>query len=89
MERKKLRKLVVPILLVAVLAFALPSAAVSGTAKLSPDETVLLSHLPDQQIGKKYPREIRLISVFLPHCRDPMQGGDSPELPVILSGLMP
>ena len=55
MERKRLRKLVVPILLVAVLVIGLPSVAISGPAKPSADEMVILSHLPDQQIGKKYP----------------------------------
>ena len=55
MERR-LRKLVVPILLVAGLVIALPSVAVSESAKLTPDEMVLLSHLPDQQIGKEYPQ---------------------------------
>ena len=45
--------MVVPILLIAVLVMALPSVAVS--AGLTPDEMVILSHLPDQQIGVKYP----------------------------------
>jgi hypothetical protein len=55
MERR-LQKLVVPILLVTVLVVAIPSAAISAGAKLTPDEMVLLSHLPDQQIGKEYPQ---------------------------------
>jgi len=56
MERKRLRKLVVPILLVAALVITLPSEAVFGqSAELTPDEMVILSHLPDQQIGVEYP----------------------------------
>ncbi len=56
MEREKLRKRVVPILLVAALVITLPSEALFGqSAELTPDEMVLLSHLPDQQIGKEYP----------------------------------
>ena len=48
MERKRLRKLVGPILLVAVLVIILPSEAVFGQSEeLTPDEIILLSHLPD------------------------------------------
>ena len=38
------------------LALALPSVAAGASAGLSEDEMVVLSHLPDQQIGKKYPK---------------------------------
>jgi branched-chain amino acid transport system substrate-binding protein len=55
MERKRVARGVVPVLLAAVLVVALPLAAVSGPKDLSPDEIVLLSHLPDQQIGVTYP----------------------------------
>ncbi len=75
MERKKLHKLIVPVLIAAALVIALllyikhmntiekvpikttdVPVPVSGPAGLSPDETVILSHLPDQQVGVKYPK---------------------------------
>ncbi len=37
------------------MALAAPSVAESAPAGLSEDEIAILSHLPDQQIGKKYP----------------------------------
>jgi branched-chain amino acid transport system substrate-binding protein len=75
MRRKRFRKLVVPISLIAVMVLAVPwvasarkkkastaeapsqvSEAVSGLpAGLTLDEVVILSHLPDQQIGVEYP----------------------------------
>jgi len=79
MERKRLQKLVVPVLLVAVLVIALPSAAVSaGPAKLTPDETVLLSHLPDQQIGKKHPQGDTVNIGFLAALSGPDAGWGLP-----------
>jgi hypothetical protein len=71
------------------LALALPSAAAGAPAGLSEDEMVILSHLPDQQIGKKYPKGRRLTSVSSARCQDLMPGGDFPDLPEIISGLMP
>src|SRR5210317_1197742 len=55
MEKKGFQKFVVPVLLIALLFIALPTVAVSASEELSADEKVILSHLPDQQIGKKYP----------------------------------
>lgn len=78
MERKRLRKLVVPILLVAVLVIALPSVALSGPAGLTPDEAVLLSHLPDQQIGKEYPKGETINVGFLAALSGPDAGWGLP-----------
>jgi len=78
MERKRLRKLVVPILTVAVLVIALPSVAVSGPAGLTEDEMVLLSHLPDQQIGKKYPKGETINVGFLAALSGPDAGWGLP-----------
>jgi branched-chain amino acid transport system substrate-binding protein len=73
MRRKELRKLVVPISLIAVLVMTLllaggckkapspeattaePGAVSELPAGLTLDEMVILSHLPDQQIGVEYP----------------------------------
>lgn len=55
MGKIRFQELVIPVLLVAMLVVALPTAAVSASDKLSEDELVLLSHLPDQQIGKSFP----------------------------------
>lgn len=55
MRKNRFQEFVIPALLVAMLVVALPTAAVSASEKLSEDEMVLLSHLPDQQIGKKFP----------------------------------
>jgi branched-chain amino acid transport system substrate-binding protein len=61
MKRKGLPKLVVHISLAAVLVIALSLAGgfknteAAEPAKLTEDEAVILSHLPDQQIGKEYP----------------------------------
>ncbi|MEE8597963.1 MAG: ABC transporter substrate-binding protein [Dehalococcoidales bacterium] len=78
MERKRFRKLVVPILTVAVLVIALPSVAVSGPAGLTEDEMVLLSHLPDQQIGKKYPKGETINVGFLAALSGPDAGWGLP-----------
>jgi branched-chain amino acid transport system substrate-binding protein len=79
MERS-LRKLVVPIVLVAVLVVALPSIAVSGSAGLTQDELVLLSHLPDQQIGKEYPKGETINVGFLAALSGPDAGWGLPGL---------
>ena len=78
MEKKRLQKLVVPILLFAVLVIALPSVAVSEPAELTPDEMVLLSHLPDQQIGKEYPKGETINIGFLAALSGPDAGWGLP-----------
>ena len=80
MDRKKLRKLVVPISLIAVLVMALPSIAVSGPAGLSQDEMVILSHLPDQQIGVKHPQGETINVGFLCALSGPDAGWGLPGL---------
>jgi len=56
METRSL-KLGAAILFVAALIMTLPSVARSDShGGISQDEAVLLSHLPDQQIGKSYPK---------------------------------
>ena len=77
MERK-LRKLVVPSVLVALLLMTLPSVAVSGPGGLTPDEAVLLSHLPDQQIGKEYPKGETINVGFLAALSGPDAGWGLP-----------
>ncbi len=55
--KRTLQKSAIALLLVAALVLTLPSAALSDShGALLPDELVLLSHLPDQQIGKEYPK---------------------------------
>jgi len=80
MERKRLRKLVVPVLLVAVMVIGLPSVVISGPAKISADEMVILSHLPDQQIGKKYPKGETINVGFLCALSGPDAGWGLPGL---------
>ncbi len=55
MKRKRLRKLIISVFLLAVLVMTLPAISVSASVEITPDEKVILSHLPDQQIGVKYP----------------------------------
>ena len=78
MQRKRLAKLLVPVLFAAVLAVALPSAAVSGSAELSPDEMVLLSHLPDQQVGVDFPKGETINVGFLAALSGPDAGWGLP-----------
>jgi len=78
MERKRLGKRLACILLVAVFAITLPSVAISGSAKLSADEEVLLSHLPDQQIGKTYPKGETISVGFLAALSGPDAGWGLP-----------
>jgi len=81
MERKRFRKLVVFILLFAVLVIALPSVAVSELSTgLTPDEMVILSHLPDQQIGLKYPKGETINIGFLAALSGPDAGWGLPGL---------
>jgi branched-chain amino acid transport system substrate-binding protein len=81
MERERLRKIVVPILLVAALVINLPSEAVFGqSAELTPDEVVLLSHLPDQQIGVEYPIGETINVGFLAALSGPDAGWGLPGL---------
>jgi branched-chain amino acid transport system substrate-binding protein len=79
--KRKLQKPVIPILLVAVLIIALPSVAVSELPPgLTQDEVVLLSHLPDQQIGKKYPQGETINVGFLCALSGPDAGWGLPGL---------
>ena len=80
MRKKGLRKLAVPILLVAGVALALPSVVVSGPADLTPDEKVILSHLPDQQIGVKHPKGETINIGFLCALSGPDAGWGLPGL---------
>jgi branched-chain amino acid transport system substrate-binding protein len=81
MEKKRLRKLVGPILLVVALVLTLPSEAVFGqSAELTPDEVVLLSHLPDQQIGVEYPIGETINVGFLAALSGPDAGWGLPGL---------
>ena len=76
--KRRLRKLMVPSLLVAVMVMALPSVVLSDSAKLTPDEMVLLSHLPDQQIGKEYPKGETINVGFLAALSGPDAGWGLP-----------
>jgi len=79
--KRRLQKPVIPILLVAVLIIALPSVAVSELPPgLTEDEVVLLSHLPDQQIGKKYPQGETINVGFLCALSGPDAGWGLPGL---------
>jgi len=81
MEWKGLSKLVVPILLVAALVITLPPEAVFGqSAELTPNERVILSHLPDQQIGVKYPKGETINIGFLCALSGPDAGWGLPGL---------
>jgi branched-chain amino acid transport system substrate-binding protein len=62
------------------LALALPSVAASAPAGLSEDEMVILSHLPDQQIGKKYPKGEAINVGFLCALSGPDAGWGLPGL---------
>src|SRR5210317_2079717 len=62
------------------LALALPSVAASAPAGLSEDEMVILSHLPDQQIGKKYPKGETINVGFLCALSGPDAGWGLPGL---------
>jgi len=75
---KSLRNLVVPIFLISVLVMVLPSKAISGPAGITPDEAVLLSHLPDQQIGKEYPKGETINVGFLAALSGPDAGWGLP-----------
>ena len=81
MERKSLRKLFVPILLVVALVIIVPSETVFGqSAELTPDEIILLSHLPDQQIGKEYPQGETINIGFLAALSGPDAGWGLPGI---------
>jgi len=80
MVRKRRLTLFVPVLLFAALVFALPAAVMSGPAELSEDELILLSHLPDQQIGKKYPQGKTINVGFLAALSGPDAGWGLPGL---------
>ena len=78
MGKIRFQELVIPVLLVAMLVFALPTAAVSASDKLSEDELVLLSHLPDQQVGKSFPIGETINVGFLAALSGPDAGWDFP-----------
>ena len=81
MEKRRLRKRVGSILLVAALVILLPSEAIFGqSAELTPDEIVLLSHLPDQQIGVEYPIGETINIGFLAALSGPDAGWGLPGL---------
>ncbi len=76
---RKWHMLVVSIFIMAVFTTALPLKAVSGeSAQISEDERVLLSHLPDQQIGKKYPQGETINIGFLAALSGPDAGWGLP-----------
>lgn len=78
METKRSRKLVICILAVVAVVMALPSVAVSGSGELTADERILLSHLPDQQIGKEYPQGETINVGFLAALSGPDAGWGLP-----------
>ena len=78
MEKKKFQNFVVPIFLIAVLVMAVPTVALSGSEKLSADEMILLSHLPDQQVGKEYPKGETINVGFLAALSGPDAGWGLP-----------
>jgi branched-chain amino acid transport system substrate-binding protein len=81
MQRKRLRKLVVRSLLGAVLVMTWPSMVLSDQpAGLTQDEMVILSHLPDQQIGKEYPQGETINVGFLCALSGPDAGWGLPGL---------
>lgn len=69
------------VLLVAVFMLAFPLRAFAGqAAQLSEDEKVLLSHLPDQQIGKQYPQGETIGIGFLAALSGPDAGWGLPGI---------
>ena len=62
------------------LALALPSVAAGAPTGLSEDEMVILSHLPDQQIGKKHPKGQTINIGFLCALSGPDAGWGLPGL---------
>ncbi len=62
------------------MVLAAPSVAVSGSAGLSEDEMVILRHLPDQQIGKEYPKGETINVGFLCALSGPDAGWGLPGL---------
>ena len=87
MERKGLGRLVIHISLAAALVMALSLAggfskteAADPPAGLTPDEAVILSHLPDQQIGVKYPTGKPIHVGFLCALSGPDAGWGLPGL---------
>ena len=72
--KSKLQATLFPMLFAAAFLMMLPTVATADShAKLSPDELVLLSHLPDQQVGKKYPQgetiNVGFLAALLEHPR--------------------
>ncbi len=79
--KSKLQTISASMLLAAALLMMLPApAAADSHAKLSPDELVLLSHLPDQQVGKKYPQGETINVGFLAALSGPDAGWGLPGL---------
>ena len=78
---KKLNNLAFSVLLVAALIMSMPSQASSELpGGLNEDEVVLLSHLPDQQIGKEYPKGETIHVGFLAALSGPDAGWGLPGL---------
>jgi len=76
---RNFQKLVISIFLIAAFAIALPLNAVSGQpAGLTEDEMVLLSHLPNQQIGKEFPKGETINIGFLAALSGPDAGWGLP-----------
>ena len=80
MKRKRLRKLIISVFLLAVLVMTLPAISVSASVEITPDEKVILSHLPDQQIGVKYPAGETINIGFLCALSGPDAGWGLPGL---------
>lgn len=73
--------LIVPILMAAVSIILMPTAALADQqAGITDDEIVLLSHLPDQQIGKEYPQGETINVGFLAALSGPDAGWGLPGL---------
>lgn len=78
MGKKRFQKFIVFCLLSTLFVFFLPAFALSASEKLSEDEEVILSHLPDQQIGKKYPKGETINVGFLAALSGPDAGWGLP-----------
>ena len=79
--KRRLQKRVLPILLVAAFIITSASVALSELPPgLTQDEVVILSHLPDQQIGTKYPQGETINVGFLCALSGPDAGWGLPGL---------
>ncbi len=81
MARKQLQRVFLSILMIAALLFTCPSMILAdASAEISADEAVLLSHLPDQQIGVNYPQGETINIGFLAALSGPDAGWGLPGL---------